>query len=198
MHWGAATLGMRVGRQSLHIAPNSFFQNNLALLEPLLEHIGAAAGGARRVADVYGGVGTIALTLADRCGQIVSVESVAESTRLAEANRQRIAADHCRIVGSDALAWLQAQPTASLDVLVVDPPRTGLGPQVCAEIRRIAPARVVYLSCHPLTQRDDWLALASGYAMHSLTGYDMFPQTPHIETLAILDRRDAAQPSGAL
>jgi tRNA/tmRNA/rRNA uracil-C5-methylase (TrmA/RlmC/RlmD family) len=197
MHWGAATLGMRVGRQSLHIAPNSFFQNNLALLEPLLEHIGSAVGSARHVADVYGGVGTIALALADQCEHIVSVESVAESTRLAEDNRQRAAADHCRIVGSDALMWLQAQPTASLDVLIVDPPRTGLGPQVCAEIRRIAPARVVYLSCHPLTQREDWLALAPDYAMHSLTGYDMFPQTPHIETLAILDRRDAAQPSGA-
>jgi len=197
MHWGAATLGMRVGPHRLHIAANSFFQNNLALLEPLLAHIGTATAGAPRVADVYGGVGTIALTLADRCDQIVSVESVAESTRLAEYNRDCLGADRCRIIGSDALMWLQAQPAASLDVLIVDPPRTGLGPQVCAEIRRIAPERVIYLSCHPLTHRDDWMALSGDYAMHSLTGYDMFPQTPHIETLAILDRHGATQPSAA-
>jgi tRNA/tmRNA/rRNA uracil-C5-methylase (TrmA/RlmC/RlmD family) len=197
MHWGAATLGMRVGSHRLHIAANSFFQNNLTLLEPLLDHIGTATAGAPRVADVYGGVGTIALTLADRCDQIVSIESVAESTRLAEYNRDCLGADRCRIIGSDALVWLQAQPAASLDVLIVDPPRTGLGPQVCAEIRRIAPERVIYLSCHPLTQRDDWMALAADYTMHSLTGYDMFPQTPHIETLAILDRRGATQPSAA-
>jgi tRNA/tmRNA/rRNA uracil-C5-methylase (TrmA/RlmC/RlmD family) len=77
----------------------------------------------------------------------------------------------------------------SIDVFVADPPRTGLGPEVCAEILRLAPRRVVYVSCNPLSQLDDLRILAPAYELTMLRGYDMFPHTPHVETLSVLDRR---------
>ena len=73
--------------------------------------------------------------------------------------------------------------------MIVDPPRVGLGPLVCKEILRHRPQRLVYVSCNPLSQVDDAALLAEGYTLQSLVGYDMFPQTPHFETLAIFDRR---------
>jgi tRNA/tmRNA/rRNA uracil-C5-methylase (TrmA/RlmC/RlmD family) len=196
-HWGAATLPMRVGRQALQIGPNTFFQNNVYLLEPLLDDIAglvsrgnssATAGGGGSIADLYGGVGTIALGLAGVAREVITVESVAESAQLAE---QNIAANRLPSISSvcaDTLAYLRDQPVGRFDVVVADPPRTGLGPDVCRELLRLRPERIVYVSCNPLTQLEDARALAAGYRMAALRGYDMFPQTPHLEALALLER----------
>jgi tRNA/tmRNA/rRNA uracil-C5-methylase (TrmA/RlmC/RlmD family) len=93
---------------------------------------------------------------------------------------------------ADTLAYLRDQPAGSFDTLVADPPRTGLGPEVCTELLRIAPRRIVYVSCNPLTQHDDLQQLAGVYRLIALRGYDMFPHTPHIETLAVLDNMTAS------
>jgi 23S rRNA (uracil-5-)-methyltransferase RumA len=201
-HWGAATLPMQVGRRTLAIGPNSFFQNNLYLLLPLLDAVQAAVCGQRpiassedqgsaglpNVADLYGGVGTIALHLADRAAHVVCVEASHESAALA---RQNIAANqvaNVTVVAADVLAFLRSQPAGRFDVIVADPPRTGLGPEVCRELLRLRPARLVYVSCNPLTQLADARALGAGYRLAALRGYDMFPQTPHMEALAVFER----------
>jgi tRNA/tmRNA/rRNA uracil-C5-methylase (TrmA/RlmC/RlmD family) len=90
-------------------------------------------------------------------------------------------------VASDVLPFLRQQQPGSFEVVVVDPPRTGLGPEVCAELLRLRPQRIVYVSCNPLTQVEDVAALRAGYDLTALTGYDMFPLTPHVETLALLN-----------
>ncbi|HMP42184.1 MAG TPA: 23S rRNA (uracil(1939)-C(5))-methyltransferase RlmD [Roseiflexaceae bacterium] len=183
--WGAATLPMRVGERILQIEPNTFFQNNIALLLPLLDDVAGRVGSSTRVADLYGGVGTIALHLADQVGQVVCVESVAESAVLAERNVVANNVSNVAVVAADVLAFLREQPAGRFDTVVVDPPRIGLGPEVCAELLRLRPQRIVYVSCNPLTQIDDARLLAAGYTMPELRGYDMFPQTPHLESLAL-------------
>ncbi len=90
---------------------------------------------------------------------------------------------------ADTLTYLREQPTGSLPVVVVDPPRTGLGLPVCQELIRIAPQRIVYVSCNPLTQVGDLQYLQSAYRIVGLRGYDMFPHTPHVEVMAVLERR---------
>ena len=75
--------------------------------------------------------------------------------------------------------------------LVVDPPRVGLGADVCREILRLAPQKLIYVSCNALSQLSDAAILTEGYRLVSLQGYDMFPQTPHFETLAIFERINA-------
>jgi 23S rRNA (uracil-5-)-methyltransferase RumA len=190
-HWGAAELEMAAGRQRLTIGPNTFFQNNIHLLGRLLDDVlagvGEAAGAA--VADLYGGVGTIALHLAPHVGRVVCVESVGESAELARANAARAGAANVEAVAEDVLPFLRAQAGGAFAVAVADPPRTGLGPEVCAELLRLGLERIVYVSCNPVTQVDDLRALGAGYQLRSLRGYDMFPHTPHAETLALLDRR---------
>jgi tRNA/tmRNA/rRNA uracil-C5-methylase (TrmA/RlmC/RlmD family) len=224
-HWGAETLLMRVGARTLAIGPNSFFQNNVHLLLPLLDDVAGAATtdhqpkiedrrSARRdprssildprspvsqssvighrssvvVADLYGGVGTIALHLADKVRHVTCVESVAESAQLGERNVAANSITNVDVVATDVLAFLRDQPAGRFDVVVADPPRIGLGPDVCRELLRLRPERLVYVSCNALTQLEDARALASGYRLIALRGYDMFPQTPHMEALAIFER----------
>jgi 23S rRNA (uracil-5-)-methyltransferase RumA len=209
-HWGAETLLMRVGARSLAIGPNSFFQNNVHLLLPLLDDVKSAIcsqqytvniEGAEgddgllladwrlpTVADLYGGVGTIALHVADKVRSVTCVESVAESARLGEQNVVANSITNVEMVAADVLAFLRDQPARRFDVVVADPPRIGLGPDVCRELLRLRPERLVYVSCNALTQLEDARVLASGYRLTALRGYDMFPQTPHLEALAIFER----------
>jgi 23S rRNA (uracil-5-)-methyltransferase RumA len=205
-HWGAATLDMRVGQRTLAIGPNTFFQNNVHLLLPLLDDVAAATTNDQRpmtsrqqtssvvvrpsslvVADLYGGVGTIALHLADRVAHVICVESFEESARLAERNIAANRVDNVTAVAFDVLAFLRAQPAGAFEVVVADPPRAGMGPEVCRELLRLRPERLVYVSCNALTQLEDARALTDGYRLAELRGYDMFPQTPHMEALAVFD-----------
>lgn len=190
-HWGAAELLMGVGAGALTIGPNTFFQNNVHLLGRLLDGVlggvGAAAGAT--VADLYGGVGTIALHLAPHVGRVICVEAVGESAELAAQNAARGGALNVEAVAEDVLPFLRGQAPGAFGVAVADPPRTGLGPDVCAELLRVAPERVVYVSCNPLTQVEDLRLLGAGYTLDTLVGYDMFPHTPHVETIAALRRR---------
>ncbi|NNJ09877.1 23S rRNA (uracil(1939)-C(5))-methyltransferase RlmD [Chloroflexales bacterium ZM16-3] len=192
-HWGEATLAMRAGEATLEVGPNTFFQNNVHLLGQLLDDVLAAvvSGEQKRssVADLYGGVGTIALHLSPHVGEVVCVESVGESAELAARNSAANGVSNVRAVAMDVLAYLREQPAGACEVAVADPPRTGLGPDVCAELLRVAPGRIVYVSCNPLTLAEDLRALGAGYRLRSLTGYDMFPHTPHVEAMAVLDRQ---------
>jgi tRNA/tmRNA/rRNA uracil-C5-methylase (TrmA/RlmC/RlmD family) len=214
-HWGAETLEMRVGERSLAIGPNTFFQNNIHLLLPLLDDVAAAVMGRQgdgatgrvgdldvlarplahsptrplAVADLYGGVGTIALHLADHVGHCTCVEAVEESARLAERNIAANGVGNVEAVAADVLAFVRDQPSGRFDVVVADPPRTGLGPEVCRELLRMHPRRLVYVSCNTLTLLEDARALSEGYRVAELRGYDMFPQTPHMEALAVFERR---------
>jgi tRNA/tmRNA/rRNA uracil-C5-methylase (TrmA/RlmC/RlmD family) len=210
-HWGADLLEMQVGERTLAIGPNTFFQNNVHLLLPLLDDVQAAVGSLhdavndesnersdelltadRRpptVADLYGGVGTIALHLADSVRHVTCVESVEESARLAERNIAANGVENVTIVAADVLAFLRDQAPGTFDVVVADPPRTGLGPEVCHELLRLCPRQLVYVSCNALSQLEDARALTPGFRLTELRGYDMFPETPHMEALAIFDRR---------
>jgi tRNA/tmRNA/rRNA uracil-C5-methylase (TrmA/RlmC/RlmD family) len=208
-HWGAELLDMQVGARTLAIGPNTFFQNNVHLLLPLLDDVRAAALGlgagscdigeqlqpatpmpelpSPAVADLYGGVGTIALHLADQVGRITCVESFAESARLAERNVAASGVANVDVVAADVLAFLRDQAPGAFEVVVADPPRAGLGPDVCRELLRLRPRRLVYVSCNALTQLADARALSPGYRLVELRGYDMFPQTPHLEALGVFE-----------
>lgn len=191
-HWGAALLPMPVGAVTLDIGPNTFFQNNVHLLLPLLDAVKDAVldqpTPPQRVADLYAGVGAITLHLAPHVAHVVGVESHPESAALATHNAAANGIANITSYAEDVQAFLERQPPGAFDTVVVDPPRTGLGEGVCRALRQLQPRRIVYVSCNPLTQADDVQHLTPDYRLHHLRGYDMFPHTPHVETLAVLTR----------
>lgn len=196
--WGSETLPMQVRTNTLHIGANTFFQNNVHLLPHMLNAIATATtdygdhhqqspNNGIHVADLYGGVGLIALHLAHQVGHVVTVESHQESSNLAVYNVAKNLATNISVVANDVLTFTQSQAAGQFDCIITDPPRTGMGEAVCTELLRLKPRRIVYVSCNPVTQLADLACLVPSYRVTLLQGYDMFPHTPHVEVVAVLD-----------
>jgi len=138
-----------------------------------------------RLLDLFSGVGTFALLAADRAGEVVGVEAHPAAIADAAANAAEAAADNARFVQADAAsaADLAAE---GWDLAILDPPRAGCPPRV---LEALDARRVAYVSCDPSTlARDLKLLLAHGFRLASVQLFDMFPQTYHVETVALLVR----------
>lgn len=164
----------------------SFFQENRFLTGRLVERVLAHAEG-RRVLDLYAGVGLFSVALAARGAEVVAVEGDATSAAdlAVNAGRWPTLATQQQTVEA---ALLIALP-GTFDVVVIDPPRTGASPEAMARLVDLGAPRVVYVSCDPATlARDAGRLVNAGYRLSRIEAFDMFPNTPHVETLAIFDR----------
>jgi 23S rRNA (uracil1939-C5)-methyltransferase len=174
------------------ISPEAFFQTNTEMAERLyalaIEY--AQLGGFERVYDLYCGIGTIGLAMAPRAAEVwgleVSERSVADAIRNAEANE----IDNAHFFAGDVRLALRdlVQRAGRPDVLVIDPPRAGLSQKVVRRVIEAAPRRLVYVSCNPTTLAPNAAQLVeAGYTLTRVRPVDMFPQTPHIECVAMLE-----------
>ena len=172
------------------ISANSFFQTNSAQAERLFELVRAEAGtrGSELVFDLYCGTGTIALVLAAQAGEVLGFELAPSSVADARANAARNRIGNVRFVEGDVLASLGALELKP-DVCVVDPPRAGLHPKLLPALAALAPRRIVYVSCNPVSGARDARALAAlGYRTARVRPIDLFPHTPHVESVFALER----------
>ena len=142
--------------------------------------------------DLYCGVGTIGLTLADRCRRLIGVEVVPQAVENARENARRNGIENAEFLCADAagaatqLAFQGVRP----DVAIVDPPRKGCAPEVFAAIDKMGIERLVYVSCDPATLARDLALLATmGYIARRACGVDLFPRTPHVETVVLLSHK---------
>lgn len=191
-HWGAEHLPQVVLGRTLLMGPNTFFQNNIGGFELILRYITPFVAGAERLIDLYAGVGTIGICLADQVKQVFAAELSDESVALAQRNvALNGLSDQVEVVAADVAAVLDDARSARRagDVLVVDPPRAGLGPEVCELLKQRGPQRIVYISCNPITQASDYALLEAQYQLTAARGFDLFPQTYHCEQVAVLERR---------
>ena len=171
----------------LLLAPGAFFQANreVAALAYTAIADALAIQPIERVVDAYCGVGGIALTLARGAAEVIGIESHAGAVTGATASARLNGITNARFVAGDAAQTLGQLDRA--DVVVLNPPRKGCAPEVLAEIARLGPRAIAYLSCDPDTlARDLALLGAHGYRARAVTPFDMLPHTPHVEALAIL------------
>jgi len=188
-YWGAKYLPQYVLGRTLLIGPNTFFQNNIGGFERILHYIEPFVAGADRLVDLYAGVGTIGICLADHVNHVFAVELSAESVALAQSSIElNELVGRVEVEEADDARLLHDERTRG-DVLVVDPPRAGLGPDVCALLHDHGPARIVYISCNPITQVADYMRLQERYALVAARGFDLFPQTYHCENVAVLEHK---------
>ena len=198
---GEATIEDRVdvgGRAvRLRLSGGAFFQANrgVAALAYAAIADGLSVRPGDRVVDAYCGVGGIALALAGSgAGEIIGIEAHAGAVADAEASAALNGVTNARFIAADAAGALAAIDRA--DVVVLNPPRKGCAPDVLAEVVRLAPRAIAYLSCDPDTLARDlaWLAGRGYRAAGAVTPYDMLPHTPHVEALAILRAPVAVTP----
>lgn len=176
-----------IAGEHYHFSAKSFFQINHQLLPALIdEAIGSAKGNV--AIDLYCGVGLFTLPLARRFTEVIGVEGNERATRFARANLESAQLNNAQVFTGDVGNWLRSHEHESTpDLLLLDPPRTGAENKVISGILALQPARIVYVSCDPATlARDLKKLLAGGYSLDTVTAFDMFPQTHHVETVVRL------------
>lgn len=168
------------------ITPNSFFQSNSEVALAMYRKIKALTAG--RTLDLYSGVGSISLFVASSAESVTGVEIVQESVDTAHKNAENNEIGNVNFLCADTLDYVK-ENSASFDTLILDPPRSGMHPKMIKEIRNMKLDRIIYMSCNPATCRDDVKALED-WEIETFEAFDMFPQTPHVETLALLKRKN--------
>lgn len=173
----------------------TFFQTNTVQAERMIDvvHDFAALTGVERVIDLYCGVGTFGLALAGRTAEVVGIEAVPAAVEAARENAALNGISNAVFHAAEAAHLDQVTAGMQPDVLVLDPPRAGAGARVMRRVGRLAPRRVVYISCNPTTLAPDLRELRTwGYEVQAVQPVDLFPQTYHVECVVRLERTAAA------
>ena len=191
--WGRDFLEERLCGMTFRLSVPSFFQINRAQTERLYAQALEFAGltGQETVLDLYCGIGTISLALAQRAGQVIGAEIVPEAVQDAQANAARNQVDNARFLCGDAgeAAFQLAAEGVRPQVICVDPPRKGLAPEVPEILASMAPERIVYVSCDPATLARDVKRFGElGYPAVKARAVDLFPRTAHVETVVLLSK----------
>ena len=193
--WGRGYITDRIGNVTYQISPLSFYQVNPVqtqkLYETALEY--ADLKGTESVWDLYCGIGTISLFLAQKAGQVYGVEIVPEAIEDARANARLNGISNAEFfVGKaeEVLPKKYKEEGIHADVIVVDPPRKGCDPAALSTIVRMQPKRIVYISCDSATLARDLKYLCQeGYEVRKVKGCDMFAFTMHVETVVMLSHK---------
>nr|MCR4819118.1 23S rRNA (uracil(1939)-C(5))-methyltransferase RlmD [Fretibacterium sp.] len=184
---GNGLIREKLGNWTLSFDTTSFFQINTAQAEQLFAYASAQAGKGGRVLELYSGVGSLTCWLAAD-NETTSVEDWRCSVAMAENNLKLNGLTARTLCGKaeDVIEELRG----GYDAVVMDPPRDGCDRRVLTALNRFSPPRIVYVSCNPATLARDCKILAEyGYRLISIRSFDMFPQTAHVETVALLSRR---------
>jgi 23S rRNA (uracil1939-C5)-methyltransferase len=190
---GAAQLDEELGGIHVRISPEAFFQTNTEMAERLYQIAIEYAGlrGSDRAYDLYSGIGTIGLLMAPRVAEVWGLEISEHAVADALANAQLNEIENASFFAGDVRLTLRelVQHAGKPDLLVVDPPRAGLSQKVVRRMIEADPSRIVYVSCNPTTLAPNAAQLVrAGYQLRRVRPVDMFPQTPHIECVALLER----------
>jgi 23S rRNA (uracil1939-C5)-methyltransferase len=193
--WNANSLVYRVAGFDYRVDQGAFFQVNRWLVDALVKRVTAEARGALAW-DIFAGVGLFARQLSDRFARVIAVESALASIAALAHNLRGTSASAVKATTLDFLRRERSRARPDLivpDLIVVDPPRTGLGPETTALLAEIAAPEIVYVSCDPATLARDLRMLVDsrkgpGYVIDQITLADLFPQTFHLETVVRLRR----------
>jgi 23S rRNA (uracil1939-C5)-methyltransferase len=181
---------------------NAFFQTNTEMAERLYAVAADYAGlsGGERVFDLYCGIGTIGLTMAAKAGEVWGLEIVPDAIADAERNAERNGIENARFMAGSARTGVRplVEEAGKPDVVLLDPPRPGLSQKIVRRVLECEAKRIVYVSCNPTTLAPNAAQLVeAGYTLRRVKPVDMFPQTPHIECVALFDREQTATSSAS-
>ena len=179
---------------SFKIGPKSFYQTNSPQAYKLYAAARefAALTGDEVVYDLYTGTGTIAQFVSAKASKVIGIEYVPEAIEDARDNARRNGISNCTFFAGDMKDILTTDFVAEHghpDVIILDPPRAGIHPDVAEVILKAAPDRMVYVSCNPASQARDLAILCRDYEITAVQPVDMFPHTQHVENICALRRK---------
>jgi tRNA/tmRNA/rRNA uracil-C5-methylase (TrmA/RlmC/RlmD family) len=179
-------LSLKVRDEIYRYNAEAFFQVNPSLLGPLIEFALGDASGAGAL-DLYSGVGLFTLPLARQFQNVMAIEANQVAVRFARRNLQDAGLSNARVIAAGVAEWLRGAPVREVEFVLLDPPRAGAESAVVKGILDLHPREISYVSCDPATlARDLRKLIAGGYMIRSIRGFDLFPQTHHVETVVRL------------
>ena len=190
---GAERLREELAGLRLEISHDAFFQTNTEMAERLYAVAAeyARLSGSERVFDLYCGIGTIGLSIAGRAGEVWGLELVPDAIADASRNAEANGISNATFVAGSARTGVRPllERAGKPDVVILDPPRAGLSQKIVRRVIECDARRIVYVSCNPTTLAPNAAQLTeAGYRLTRVRPVDMFPQTPHIECVALLEK----------
>jgi 23S rRNA (uracil1939-C5)-methyltransferase len=195
--WGPGYIEEQVLDRCFRISAESFFQTNTGAAEALYRAIVRLGDftGRETVWDLYCGAGSIALSLADRVRRVVGFELVETAVQDAYVNSRLNQVDNCQFLAGDLKDCIQEALKSPHyprpEIVITDPPRAGMHPQVIQALLELAPPRIIAVSCNPTTLTRDLALLQKRYEILTVEPFDLFPHTAHIECVVRLERKSA-------
>lgn len=193
--WGEKYIRDNLLGKDFLISPNSFYQVNHNQCEKLYAKAKEFAGltGTETVLDLYCGVGTIGLTMAENVKQLVGIEIIPQAIENAKENAKINHITNAQFICADAPkgAEILKKQGVNPDIIILDPPRKGCEKSLFDTIEQLSPKKIVYVSCDSATlARDLAILKEKGYEAKKVSAVDMFPRTPHVETVVLMSRRE--------
>lgn len=196
--WGRPFLFEKLGQLRFKLGLSTFFQVNPFQTPRLYNEVLKWIDHGPAVLDCYCGVGSIALWVSKKSRIVTGIEENGASIAAAKTAARISGARNVRFIRGDAAEQCVQMVNEGYDVAVFDPPRKGLDPDMLVAVRDSHLRRIIYVSCNPGTLARDVKALLPRWRLVSLQGVDMFPHTPHIESVAVLDNADPLQTNGII
>jgi len=180
-----------VAGKTFRIGPDSFFQVNIPILEIALGEMqkSISPGKKETIADLYCGVGTFGIALSNFAKEIIGIESEPANISFLKTNLKLNNVENFHLYEGACEKLFPVLMNKGIDILILDPPRKGLDNMLCQNITLSSIKKILYLSCNPSTLSRDLRILSHSYTVKTLKLLDFFPHTPHIETLAILEKK---------
>ena len=182
-----------LGDLSFKISPKSFFQTNTLQAEKLYNTVKGFAEltGTETIYDLYCGTGSIGIFCSAQAKKVIGIETVEDAIVDARENALLNGKDNCEFFAGDVTdIWTDSfiEQNGMPDIVITDPPRVGMHPKMVAQLLKIQPNKIIYVSCNPATQARDLQMMKECYKIDKLQPVDMFPHTHHIENVALLSR----------
>lgn len=183
-------LDFEINGVRIKLSPRSFFQLNTLQAEKLYQRIQKEAGYHDFVVEAYSGIGGISFTLKDQMKKIIGIESIKDAVNNANKAAKENGLDHIQFICDDAATRLKMiSKKQKIDLLIVDPPRSGLDEAMIQTILKSKIDRVLYVSCNTATLGKNLAELKQKYRVEKVIPFDMFPQTAHVETVVLLSHK---------
>ncbi|MFV0479060.1 MAG: 23S rRNA (uracil(1939)-C(5))-methyltransferase RlmD, partial [Anaerorhabdus sp.] len=185
---GKKKLLLEIDGIKLHLSPASFFQLNLDQAKVLYKKVVELIEPCDFLVEAYSGVGAISLFASSKAKRVLGIENNLSAVKNAKENARMNHCDHVDFLCGDAAKVLREKLSEKVDCLVVDPPRSGLDDAMIETIIKAKPKQIIYISCNPATLGKNLSQLSKRYEVERVIPLDMFPQTPHVETVVLLSR----------
>lgn len=192
---GPSYIKAKLNTKQFDVSPRSFMQLNTEQSENMMNYVKTLVPQDSRVMDAYCGIGIIGMSVYEKCSYLVGVEAIDVAIHDAKRNAKRLEMDRAHFIAGNVEKQLaQIAKRDKIDCLIVDPPRTGLTDSTIEQLIESKIKRVIYVSCNPSTLGKNLKALAKEFNVISIQPFDLFPQTQHVETVVLLERKSKQKP----